>query len=296
LEESQVKVRGLLRANLAKSAAAETAFRARLAELGATLLEPEWLGARNLHRVRCPAGHEIRKRPADLAVGEGLCRTCAGQDPAVNAAAFEASLARQGVTLLEPYKGSHRPHEARCAAGHECFPWPASVRRGLGACRACAGLDPKAAERAFRNLLAEHGAILLEPYKTAVLPHRVRCSAGHECSPMPGNLQRGQGICRICAGKVWDAFYVVLNPVRQHVKFGITSGDPRARLGVHRGQGFREVMRSFTGLPGSVAPDIERATLAALRLAGITPVRGREYYDVSALAVIFDVADNFTGP
>jgi hypothetical protein len=49
----------------------------------------------------------------------------------------------------------------------------------------------------------------------------------------------------------------------------------------------------MTLLPGDIAPEIERAVLAALRLAEIRPVRGREYYDGAALAVVLDVADNY---
>ena len=35
------------------------------------------------------------------------------------------------------------------------------------------------------------------------------------------------------------------------------------------------------------------AACATLALAGIQPIRGREYYDISALPVIMDVVDNY---
>ena len=38
---------------------------------------------------------------------------------------------------------------------------------------------------------------------------------------------------------------------------------------------------------------MESAVLAALRLADIMPVRGREYYDSDALALVLDVVDNY---
>jgi hypothetical protein len=44
------------------------------------------------------------------------------------------------------------------------------------------------------------------------------------------------------------------------------------------------------------APEIERAVLAALRLADITPLRGREHYSADALALVLDVADNYPIP
>ncbi|MGH7743214.1 MAG: hypothetical protein ACREQ5_00120 [Candidatus Dormibacteria bacterium] len=41
------------------------------------------------------------------------------------------------------------------------------------------------------------------------------------------------------------------------------------------------------------AADLERTVLATLRLAEIAPIQGREYYDISALPVILDVADHW---
>src|SRR5262249_9106743 len=32
-------------------------------------------------------------------------------------------------------------------------------------------------------------------------PHRCRCAKGHECSPRPGGVQGGGGICRACANQ-----------------------------------------------------------------------------------------------
>lgn len=46
------------------------------------------------------------------------------------------------------------------------------------------------------------------------------------------------------------------------------------------------------GLPIGVAPRIEQDVLAALRLAGEAPVRGREYYTARVTALILDVVDN----
>ncbi len=73
------------------------------------------------------------------------------------------------------------------------------------------------------------------------------------------------------------------------VKCGITTGDGRHRLLIHAGQGYTEVVRLVTGLPGTVALDTENAVKSALALAGEKPVRGREYFDASCL--ILDVVD-----
>lgn len=122
-----------------KSAPAETAFRARLAELGATLLEPMWLGAAKPHHVRCACGRDSYPRPADVRNGAGICVTCAGKDPATAEANFRARLAALGAELLEPYINSQAPHHVRCASGHDCYPTPGNVSQGHGICPACAG-------------------------------------------------------------------------------------------------------------------------------------------------------------
>jgi hypothetical protein len=282
-------------------AASEARFRARLAELGAELLEP-YRGADHGHRVRCAAGHICTPRPAVLAYsGGGICRECAGLVWGAGEARFRARLAELGAELLEPvWLGSHTPHRIRCAAGHEVTPTPGSVRRNGGICRMCADQNNpvtaaarSATEARFRALLAAAGAELLEPYRGRHTPHRIRCAAGHEVTPTPGRIMSGTGICRKCAGKEWDAFYVVADRATARIKFGITSGDPGERLYVWRRQGYREVVRLLTGLPGTVAPEIETACLAAVTLAGYRPIRGREFHDAAALAVVLDVVDNY---
>jgi len=273
-------------------AVAEAAFRARLTELGATLLEPY----RNSHtpvRVRCAAGHECRPHPNGVTRGGGVCRTCAGNDPVAAEAAFRARLTELGATLLEPYRRRHSAVRVRCAAGHECRPTPGSVISGNGECAACAVTNPVVAEARFRARVAELGGEVLEPYQGGGTPVRVRCAAGHECKPRPSSVIAGRGICRVCAGRVWDVFYVVANPTAARIKFGITSGDPRPRLTTHRQSGYQKIVRLLTDLPGVVAPELEHAVRAALALAEVAPIRGREYYDISALAIVLDMADNW---
>jgi hypothetical protein len=106
---------------------------------------------------------------------------------------------------------------------------------------------------------------------------------------------QGFGICRACAGKVWDVFYVVVDNENGIVKFGITSGDPRPRLYRHACDGLNSVIRLIEGLPNDVAPRLERAVLAALRDAREEPVRGVEYFPASALGLVLDVVDGWTG-
>jgi hypothetical protein len=56
--------------------AAEAAFRARVEELGGTVLEDAWLGSGAAHRVRCSNGHECAPRPNSVQQGQGICGRC----------------------------------------------------------------------------------------------------------------------------------------------------------------------------------------------------------------------------
>ncbi|MEV0556271.1 hypothetical protein AB0I27_22815 [Streptomyces sp. NPDC050597] len=89
-------------------------------------------------------------------------------------------------------------------------------------------------------------------------------------------------------------FYVVADEIADTVKFGITSGDPSPRLYDHARDGFDSVVRLIEGLPGDLAPRLERAVLAALRDAREMPVRGREYFPARTLGLILDVVDGWT--
>lgn len=274
------------------AAAAEEAFRERLIELGAEPLYEIWLGVHVPYHVRCHAGHDCYPRPAN-AQRWGICRACIGRDPHALETAFRSRLAELGAELLESeWLGALQKHRIRCSAGHDCYVRPNQVQQRYGICRTCAGHDPAAAAAAFGTRLAELGATLLEQeWLGADRPHLVRCSQGHLCRPTPGNVSQGNGVCRVCRGGVWDAFYVVTSA--EAVKFGVTSGDPRPRLRTHIRAGFTEVVRLATGLPGTTAPDTESAVRSALAIAGEKPVQGREYFDASCLALVLDVADSW---
>lgn len=273
--------------------AAEAAFLQRLADMGAILLQAGYCGGHTPHHVRCPSGHDCYPRPNDLRRGRGICRTCAGVDPVLAEAQFRERLATIGATpLFETWAGMNRPHHVRCAVGHDSWTIPSNLRRGDGICRICAGNDTAVAEAMFRSALAGIGATpLFKTWRGARRPHHVRCAEGHDCYPWPTNLLAGRGICRVCGSKSWDAFYVVTS--NQEVKLGITSGDARYRLAQHARAGYVTVIRLATGLPGTVALDAESVTLAALADAGEQPLHGREYFDISCLALVLDVADAF---
>ncbi|MFD7661039.1 hypothetical protein [Streptomyces sp. NPDC059788] len=213
-------------------------------------------------------------------------------------AAFRARVEELGGAVLEPrWLGSLKLHRIQCAAGHEVKQRPNSVLRGQGLCRACAGNDPKISEAQFRARVAELGGTVLETAWLGVkTPHRVRCAAGHESTPRPTAVQQGGGICRLCMGKTWDAFYVVLDDENQTVKFGITSGDSRPRLATHARDGYHITVRLMRNLPPGAARQVEKATLAALALANVEPVRGHEYFHAAVLPIVLDIADNYPLP
>ena len=279
---------------------AEARFRARVAELGGTPLYERWLGVNKGHHVRCANGHESRPRPANVLRGGGLCKPCVAlariaRNGVRSEAAFRARLAELGATpLYEKWLGVRRKHHIRCTSGHDCYPTPANVLNGSGVCSTCAGNNPAAAEAAFRARVVELGGTpLFGEWLGNNQPHHVVCVAGHDCYPYPAGVQQGEGVCRKCRGKLWDAFYVVEHEDQHRVKFGVTSGDARPRLADHRVDGYRTVVRLLTGLPDGAAPDAERAVKAALAMAGEKPVRGTEYFDASCLALILDVADSW---
>ena len=272
-------------------ATAYAAFRKRLEELGATLLETEWLGAMKPHRVICSAGHACTPRPAGVQQGRGICNTCAGNNTKAAEAAYRARLAELGAELLGPYRGNKTKVHVRCAAGHDCYPQPGGVLAGLGPCRTCAGKDPVAAEAAFRGALAELGAVpLYAKWRGVGKPHHVRCACSNDCYPRPNDVQQGDGICAKCAGMSYSVFYVLEHESKSLVKFGISHREGRRRLSSHRDDGFTTVHLLRTGLADGAPQAAEKAVLAALAMAGEKPRRGREYFDASCLALILDVA------
>ncbi|MGW3971218.1 hypothetical protein ACWEFD_18200 [Streptomyces ardesiacus] len=273
--------------------AAWAAFRTRVEELGGTVLEVSWQGSQTRHRVRCARGHECSPRPGNVAAGQGLCKDCVVRSREALEAAFRVRLEELGASLLEPgWLGISVPHRVRCARGHECQPRPVTALQGIGICRACAGVDPVQAFADFQARLDTMGATLIEPvWRGSNEPHPAICLHGHECAPRPCHVKGGRGICRACV-RAYDVLYVVVTPTPGVVKFGITSGDPRPRLGVHARDGLTKVLRLHQELTDGRAVDVERTILGELRAAGERPVRGREYFPAQALPLVLEILDD----
>lgn len=94
-----------------------------------------------------------------------------------------------------------------------------------------------------------------------------------------------------CARYTSDALYVVQDDTRHLIKLGIATGDGRDRFWVHRRDGFNTVIRYLPELADAAV--LEQHVLKTLAAAGFTPVRGREYFDQTALAVVLDIVDNW---
>ncbi|MFC8463390.1 hypothetical protein [Streptomyces sp. NPDC057250] len=196
----------------ARSMRAEAAFRARLTDFGATLLEPEWLGALAPHRILCVNGHEVTKRPAGVQQGQGVCRNCRKSQSLNSEATFHARLAELGVTLRDrEWRGSDVYYKATCPEGHECVYCPNDLTRGRGGCRTCGqrkagSILRSKGEADFRARLTEMGAVLLEPgYRGSTADHLVRCARGHETLRRPVETVRTGNVCNICTGRNSEA-------------------------------------------------------------------------------------------
>lgn len=270
-------------------------FAARLQELGATLLEPHWLGSKKKHRAVCAQAHSCAPCPQDVISGQGVCLDCGYQQstPPTAEAKFRAMISTLGAVVLGEYKNNRTPTSVRCLEGHDNEVLPGNVLRGQGICRVCAGQDPDMSERSFRAAVERLGGTVLGEYVNNRTPVMVKCVDGHERATRPDNVASGRGICGTCAGMIWDVFYVVTGA--DGVKIGITSGDPRGRLSVHRRNGHDVVVRLFEGLEGTTARDLERELIALLKAAGVPPVRGREYYPIEALHTVLPVVDDWLG-
>lgn len=183
---------------------AKAATMSRIAALGAQLApNAVYRGADVPIHLICANGHDCHPRPAVMQQGkQGICLTCAGNDMRVARAAFMARIAELGATLAPgvTYINGREPISLICVNGHACAPRPSGVLSGRGICRTCVNQDPATAEAAFWINVAKIGAtpVLGSGYVNSTTSVSLTCAQGHSCSPRPGSLQAGQGICHIC--------------------------------------------------------------------------------------------------
>jgi hypothetical protein len=278
----------------ATSEMAEFYWRYEAKERGYEILPgQEWKGVRAKYQMICPAGHQWDCSAASFTSGNG-CRICAGLDPATAEHKWRQLAIKRGYEISpgQEWKGVSAKYQMICPAGHhwECI--ASNFTKGYE-CRICAGHDPATAERKWRQIAEERGYVILpgQEWKGAKAKYRMICPAGHLWEGNANNFTNGQG-CSYCAGQNHDVLYVVQHETLPLVKFGISSGDPdKRRLSYHRKDGYTKVLRLFTSLPEKVARNTENAVKAGLRDSKHIPAKGTEYFDISALALILDVAD-----
>ncbi|MEV6738727.1 hypothetical protein AB0N14_18050 [Streptomyces sp. NPDC051104] len=271
--------------------AAEAKFRAAVEAQGGTVVG-EYVKATVPVLVTCAEGHECRPWPSYINSGGGICAICSGRARGLSEPQFRQRVAELAGTITGEYVNTHTPVLVRCEEGHENRVIPKHVVKGTGICRTCAGQDSKVADAAFRATVERHGGVVLGSYVNAMTAVLVRCVERHETKVQPNNLVAGQGVCRICRGSTWDVLYTVTDEGFEILKFGVTSGNPHARLRNHRLDGLDTVVRLHEQLPDGIAKELEDTIKAALRDAGETPVRGSEYFHLRALPVVLDIVDN----
>lgn len=274
--------------------ATEQRLRALVAALGGEVIGP-YLNGHTTISVRCGNGHKSRRHPQHVLSGGGICRICVKVvrvDTSKAESRFRDLVTAQGGEVLSAYATTRDKVLVRCANGHENEILPRHTLQGVRICRVCGRRVKGISEPRFREFVAAQGGAVVGQFVDMNTPVLVRCAKGHEGWPRPSHTLQGIGICHACANKTWDVFYVVRDSTAGVVKFGITSGDPRPRLGNHASNGLRDVIRVVKGLPHGVAREMELVTRSALGDAGMKPVRGREYFADDALPLILDLLDH----
>lgn len=103
--------------------------------------------------------------------------------------------------VIGEYITKEKSVECICANGHTCKPKPGSVLQGRGICRICSGCDKQTAKNKFYHIVETIiGGKVVGIYKDNRTCVECICPNGHKCSPLPGSLFRGRGMCKICSG------------------------------------------------------------------------------------------------
>jgi hypothetical protein len=200
-----------------------------------------------------------RPWPSYISTGGGICATCSGRIRGLSEPQYRQRVTEPGGTILGDYVNTHTPVLVRCPEGRENRVIPKHVLKGVGICSTCKGNAPGISEPRFREAVINRRGEVLGSYVNATTSVLVRCSEGNEVRVQPNNVLSGQGICRVCRGRTWDVFYTVADDVFELLKFGVTSGDARARLRNHRLAGFEQPVRSDPEASAGPSPEETQA-------------------------------------
>lgn len=130
---------------------AEKKFRDRIKELGGKVIG-KYIRSADPILCECPKGHLHRVIPSNVQRG-GMCRTCAGRDPAAAKQNFYDSVKELGGEVLGEYVDSHTLVKCRCVKGHISGTYPGNVQRGRGICSLCVLKSESLCRSIFEELL-----------------------------------------------------------------------------------------------------------------------------------------------
>lgn len=193
-----------------RSRKAERRFLERVHKLGGRPADgATWNGGGKPYQLTCAAGHPCAPAPSNVLRGQGLCRTCAGNDTDTAHQRWQATLTAAGATAAPnaTWAGVDQPYPIICAEGHASAPRPHDVHAGTSLCRTCAGRDSDLVHARFLAAVQELGGTP-DPDVTwngVNQPYTLTCAAGHPCAPHPHKVLAGGGLCRRCARRDSDA-------------------------------------------------------------------------------------------
>jgi len=253
----------------------------RVTEQGGMVIENKWLGSNIPHHIRCSYYHDGYPRPSAIAQGQGICFTCAGNNPKVAENDFKNALIRMGATLIDTeWYGTKRQYKTICINNHICMARPDSVQMGRGICSKCANNNTVQSRDTFYKILNANGAIYLDDAWWGVKNHYlIECALGHIRKVIAQSIILGRPICTECYGKIYDVIYVITNS-NDIVKFGVTNSNSNRRFMTHKLNGYSDVLLNISDLPFNIPFKLERGIKSYLGSLGYRPVKGYEYYPI----------------
>jgi very-short-patch-repair endonuclease len=178
--------------------AAAKKFHTALAEQGGRAIG-KYVGTHTQVECLCKHGHVCNIRPHHIVRGHGMCLKCANKCPEQAGANFEAAIVNMGGRLVGSYSSAFTTVHCICQKEHPCNVLPHNIQQGYGMCLICANQSPIQAAGEFHETIKRLGGTVVGKYMKSNVPVLCLCAQGHECSPQPTHIRRGQGMCRSCA-------------------------------------------------------------------------------------------------
>lgn len=149
----------------------------------------------------CPMGHNINITTGGVISGQGMCAICANHSSKAAEEKFRNIVRELGGKVIGNYINTDTPIELICKNGHTFSARPSLVNCRGRICAACVGHCPIQAEKNFIKRIEELGGKVVGKYIKSDEKVDCICKNGHKCNPMPTSIQRGQGMCFVCANK-----------------------------------------------------------------------------------------------